>query len=135
MTLPAEQLYDEFAEEILSGFETIVMVSNFCEPECMVDGVKKTIFPPLINHRLCAFRAKLRAHLDAYCFTRDSSKSEESFTVEKHEVDEILVGCNDIVYEFNERVLVFYKQYREVLEPHYTESQWCAHNFLNAFVE
>lgn len=133
LTVEQQQLVDDLAEEILSGFIDIVMVHSLCEPERIIDGVRTTIFPPIIQYRLAAFRAKLRAHLNAYCFVQNVFSKEESFTVEVKDADEIMSGCTAIIEEFNARVLELYKQNREVLEPHYSQAQWSAHNFLNAF--
>tara|TARA_B100000700_G_C14990150_1_gene830864 strand:+ start:1015 stop:1431 length:417 start_codon:yes stop_codon:yes gene_type:complete len=135
LTVEQQQLVDDMVEEVLSGFTDIVMVSNFCEPEHSMLESKVTVFPPRILCQLRAKRHKLRRHIDAYCIAHNVFSKEESFTVKVNEADEIMTGCTMIIEEFNALLLELYKQYREVLEPLYSESQWCTHNFLNAFVE
>lgn len=133
LTVEQQQLVDDLAEEILSGFTDILMVSNFCEPEHSI--LESKGFPPRILCQLRAKREKLRRHLDAHCIAHNVFSKEESFTVKVTDADEIMSGCTMIIEEFNALLLELYKQYREVLEPLYSEAEWCSHNFLNAFVE
>lgn len=135
LTVEQQQLVDDLAKEFMSGFIDIVMVSNICEPEHSNDGVKTTVLPRQIQYRLRAIREKLRRYLYAQCTVHQVFSKKELFTVNVHESDDLMSGCEAIIEEFNVCVSELYKQYREDLEPHYSKSEWCAFNVLKAFVE
>ncbi len=126
-----DQDLDLMIDEIMSDLVDVKVESVICSSQCYSQKPGIRIFPICIESRLYALETKLRAHLDAYCIQCSQVDHVSLYTISLGERDEIMEQCFTIISEFDKRVIEIFKQYREILTPHFTQEQWCKQNTLS----
>lgn len=126
-----EKDLDLMIDEMMSDLLDVKVESVICSSQCYSQKPGIRIFPICIESRLYALETKLRAHLDAYCIQCSQVDHVSLYTISLGERDEIMEQCFTIISEFDKRVIEIFKQYREILTPHFTREQWCKQNTLS----